>query len=642
MKTSPYGSWTSAITTDLLTADMTTLLEPQISHQQIYWLEGRPWEDGRHTLVAYQQDGSIKDLTQKPLNIKSRVHEYGGGACRIQNGKIFFIEKTDQQLYLLDHSKSPQKITSSPYMRFAEPVYDEQRNQIICICEDHSPPHETPENSLVAIDLDTKIIQTLQTGNDFYSSPSLSPDGKYLSWITWNHPSMPWDQTECWIANLSEEGSLKRVEKIAGDKNESICQPKWSPNGELYFLSDRTGWWNIYHWNQNEEIKPVLEMNAEFGLAPFFLGQSTYAFLSSDQLIATYTQHGKWHLAIIDLKHPSYQTIKTPYTYISAVQAENGIAVFLAGSPIEPLSVVRFDSVQESYQVLKRSSSIQLDKNHLSIPESISYPTIDQQTAYAFYYPPKNPRFRAPEDELPPLLVVCHGGPTFAAFNYLRLEIQYWTSRGFAVLDVNYGGSTGYGRAYRERLKGKWGIVDVEDSIAGAKYLIERNLVDPKRIAIRGQSAGGYTTLAALTFQDFFQAGASYYGVSDLEQLAQQTHKFESHYLESLIGPYPENIETYQARSPIHHIDQLSRPLILFQGLEDRVVPPNQSEQIVQALKNKGIPVAYLSFDDEAHGFTKSQNIKAAFENELYFYSKIFNFPLHEPITPIPIEDLDN
>lgn len=638
MKSAPYGSWRSPITTELLTAETVTLLEPRIDNDHIYWLETRPWEEGRNVLVRYQPDGTIQEVSPQPWHLKTRVHEYGGGSYFVSQGQVFFSHFYDQQLYQLQDQNHPIQITNHPTYRFAEPVYDPINHQLICIAEDHATHPQHPINQLVTIDLEHQTIHPLQSENDFYSSPKLSPDGNQLAWLTWNHPSMPWDGTELWVAERASDGSWTNAKWVAGGQDESIFQPEWSEQGELYFVSDRTGWWNLYRWHQNR-IHPVFEMQAEFGLASFFLGQSTYAFVARDQLLATYCKQGIWQLVLINTQTGSAQEISTPFTFISSIQAENGKAVFLAGSSTEALAVVQFDLATREYQVLKKSFAKQINKDYISIPEPIAFPTHDQQTSYAFYYPPTNPDFQGLDQELPPLLVISHGGPTFASFANFRLEIQYWTSRGFAVLDVNYGGSIGYGRAYRNRLKGKWGIVDVDDCIAGAKYLIKQGLVDAKRTAIRGWSAGGYTTLAALTFRDFFQAGASYYGVSDLELLAKHTHKFESHYLDSLIGPYPASKSLYYQRSPIHHTSRLSKPMIFFQGLLDRVVPPDQANKMVEALQQQQIPVAYLTFADEAHGFTKAKNIRAAFEAELYFYAKIFDFPLHESIEPIHIEN---
>ncbi|HIC94777.1 MAG TPA: S9 family peptidase, partial [Anaerolineae bacterium] len=465
--------------------------------------------------------------------------------------------------------------------------------------------------------------------------------GTRLAWLTWNHPNMPWDGTELWVAKLRADGSLGRAGRVAGGPRESIFQPEWSPDGILHFVSDRTGWWNLYRWRDGR-VEPLTEMEAEFGRPQWVFGMSTYAFESAGRIICAYTRQGTWHLASLDTATRRLEPIETPYTEIAYVRAAPGRAVFLAGSPTEPASIVQLDLATGRIEVLRRSSETAIDPGYLSSPQAIEFPTEGGLTAYAFFYPPRNRDYVAPPDERPPLLVMSHGGPTSAASTTLNLEIQYWTSRGIAVLDVNYGGSTGYGRAYRERLEGRWGIVDVDDCVNGARYLVERGLVDGQRLAIRGGSAGGYTTLCALTFRDVFKAGASYFGVSDLEALTKETHKFESHYLDRLVGPYPERRDLYRDRSPIHFAHRLSCPVIFFQGLEDKVVPPSQAELMVQALRAKGLPVAYVTFEGEQHGLRRAESIKRALDAELYFYARIFGFEPADPVEPVPIENLDD
>jgi dipeptidyl aminopeptidase/acylaminoacyl peptidase len=461
---------------------------------------------------------------------------------------------------------------------------------------------------------------------------------------------MPWDGTELWVGELTAEGSLNRAERVAGGVNESIFQPEWSPDGVLYFVSDRTGWWNLYRWRSGH-TDPMCEMEAEFGRPQWVFGMSTYAFESAYRILCTYNQQGIWRLASLDTATRKFEPIETPYQAIFGLQAAPGRALFVAGSPTESLCVVQLDlSARDSgakqvptvqrFEVLRRASVVTIDTGYLSSPQAIEFPTEHGLTAHAFFYPPKNRDYVAPPGERPPLIVHSHGGPTSTTTATLDLEIQYWTSRGLAVLDVNYGGSTGYGRAYRERLKGQWGIVDVDDCVHGARYLVERGESDGNRLMIRGGSASGYTTLCALAFRNVFKAGASLFGLSDLEAFVRDTHKFESRYLYSLIGPYPERRDLYRERSPIHFTDRLACPMILFQGLDDKIVPPNQAEMMFEAVRVKGLPVAYLPFEGEGHGFRRAENIKRALEAELYFYSKVFGFDLADPVEPMPIENL--
>jgi dipeptidyl aminopeptidase/acylaminoacyl peptidase len=492
------------------------------------------------------------------------------------------------------------------------------------VCEDHTVTGREPVNTLISIELHGKgENKVLVSGNDFYSSQSLSPDGSHLAWLTWDHPNMPWDGTELWVGELKSDGSLTGIKRVTGSFDESVFQPEWSPDGILHFVSDRTGWWNIYRWI-NGHVEPITEMEAEFGAPQWFFGMSTYAFVSPDSIICTYNERGTWKLANLDTATKKLKPIKTNYTDISYLRAMSGKVVFVAGSPTEPTSIVQLDLESKRFDVLRRSPDLFIDTGYLSIPRAIEFPTERGLTANAFFYPPQNQDYIAPQDERPPLLVISHGGPTSVVSTKLDLMIQYWTSRGFAVVIVNYGGSTGYGRSYRRRLNGQWGIVDVDDCVNGANHLVDLGEVDKDRLIIRGASAGGYTTLCALTFRDIFKAGADYYGVSDLEAMRKETHKFESRYLELLIGPYPECRDLYQKRSPINFVDNIICPVIFFQGLEDKVVPPDQTEKMFNALNRRGVPASYIPFEGEQHGFRRALNIKRALEAELYFYSKVF------------------
>ncbi|MCW6052716.1 S9 family peptidase [Lyngbya sp. CCAP 1446/10] len=642
---SPYGSWKSPITSDLIVSGTVGLGQIAIDGDDIYWVEGRPSEAGRSVIVRRTPDGKISDVTPAPFNVRTRVHEYGGASFAVASGTIYFSHFADQRIYSQTLDTQPEPLTPATNSRYADVIIDNQRNRLICVREDHSGESECV-NTIVSINLDDGAdIQILTQGNDFYASPRLSPDGSQLSWICWNHPNMPWDGTELWVAEINADGSLGEKNLVAGAVDESIFQPEWSTDGVLYFVSDKSNWWNFYRWQSRtslnpQEIEPLCEMSAEFGLPQWVFGMSTYAVVSESKIICTYTQQGKWHLASLDLATKQLTNIQTPYTDISSVTAREETVIFLAGSPTESTAIVQLNLATSQLEILRKSSDLRIESGYLSVPEPLEFPTENGLTAFGFFYPPKNQDFAAPAGEKPPLVVKSHGGPTAATSSSMSLKIQYWTSRGFAVLDVNYGGSTGYGREYRRRLQDSWGIVDVDDCANGAKYLAEKGLVDGEKMAIAGGSAGGYTTLCALTFRDVFKAGASYYGVSDLEALATDTHKFEARYLDGLIGPYPGRKDLYVARSPIHSAERLSCPVIFFQGLEDKVVPPNQAEMMVEILKAKGLPVAYVAYEGEQHGFRRAENIKRTLDGEFYFYSRVFKFELAEPVEAVPIYNL--
>lgn len=625
-KIKPYGSWKSPITSDLIVSGTIGLGDIALDGDDIYWIENRPSEAGRNVIMRRTPDGAIAELTPQPFNARTAVHEYGGGAFMVFDGTIYFSNFADQRIYVQGRGASPEPLTTAENMRYADGVIDRRRNQIISVREDHTTKSRDAVNTIVSVALEGgRPDRVLVSGNDFYSTPRLSPDGSRLAWLTWNHPNMPWDGTELWVGAVNDDGTLSETELVAGGVTESIFQPEWSPDGVLHFVSDRSGWWNLYR-RRDGETELLCGMEAEFGAPQWVFRMSTYGFESEDRIICAYNERGDWRLASLDTKSLRLEPIEVPYTEIFGIKVSPGRAVFRAGSPTEPFSIARLDLATRKLDVLRRSTNIEVDKDYLSAPRAIEFPTENNLTAHAFFYAPKNRDYIAPSGDKPPLLVISHGGPTGTASTTLSLSIQYWTSRGIAVLDVNYGGSTGYGRAYRERLNGQWGIVDVDDCVNGARYLVERGEVDEERLVIRGGSAGGYTTLAALTFRDVFKAGASYYGVSDLEVLEQDCHKFESRYNTSLIGPYPQSRDLYKQRSPIHFTDRLSCPMILFQGLEDKVVPPNQAEMMFEAVRAKGLPVAYVPFEGEQHGFRRAENIKRALDAELYFYSKVFGF----------------
>jgi dipeptidyl aminopeptidase/acylaminoacyl peptidase len=644
LKTVPYGSWKSPITSDLIVKGSISLGQVRMDGDDIYWIEMRPSEGGRQVVVRRASDGTTVDVNPPGFNARTRVHEYGGGDYAAHNSTVYFSNFADQQLYRQAPDTAPQRISeqvTDSRLRYADFVIDGSRNRLICVREDHRENDREAINTLVAMPVDGGKEQVLVSGNDFYSSPRVSPNGSRLAWLTWNHPNMPWDGCELWAGEIAGDGTIANQQLVAGGPRESIFQPEWSPDGTLYFVSDRSGWWNIYRAASDAAIECVCEMEAEFGAPQWIFGLSTYAFESADRIVCTFAERGVWRLGIIDTHTGKLQRIDAPYTEISFVCAAPGRAVFRAGSPREPFSIIEMDLASRTTKVLQRASKSNIAAGFISEPQAIEFPTENGLTAHGFYYPPKNSEFAAPNLERPLLLVKSHGGPTSAANAVLALGIQYWTSRGVAVLDVNYGGSTGYGRAYRERLNGNWGIVDVDDCVNGARFLATRGDADGNRLMIDGGSAGGYTTLCALTFRDQFKAGASHFGVSDAEALAKETHKFESRYLDNLIGSYPERRDLYRQRSPINFTDRLSCPVIFFQGLEDKVVPPNQAEMMVAALRRKGVPVAYVAFEGEQHGFRRAENIKRALDGELYFYSRVFKFELAEPVEPVPIENLD-
>jgi len=638
VKTAPYGSWKSPITSDLTASSSVRISDVQVNGSRVYWSEMRPDEKGRYVVVEHL-DGKIRDCTPIGFNARTTVHEYGGGAYTVIDGVIYFSNFNDQLLYKYEHGKFPIKITNNTDQRHADFFYDAKRKRLICVREDHSDKALEAVNTIVAINLNDGTSQTLSKGNDFYSNPRLNSDGNFLAFITWNHPNMPWDGCELWVAEVEGDGSLGQMALVSGGLNESIVQPEWSHDGVLYFISDKDGWWNLYRWRKGK-AEPIYPMKAEFGGPHWVFGLSYYGFEKENSILAIYSKDGLKHLARLDANKETIEVIETQYTDLSYIKVDEGYAVFVGGSYKTAPEVVKLDLKNGETMILKRSDCTKIDDKYLSTPIPIEFPTEKGLIAHAIFYPPVNKDYVPIQEELPPLLVNVHGGPTGEAMTTLSWGIQYWTSRGFGFVNVNYGGSTGYGREYMRRLNGNWGVVDVDDSINVAKYLIRQKLADPERAIIRGGSAGGYTTLGALAFRDFFKAGASYYGLSDLEVFVGDTHKFESRYLFSLVGPYPERKDLYKERSAINYLDEIKAPMIIFQGLEDKVVPPNQAELMVDALRRNGLPVAYLPFEGEQHGFRMTKNIKRSLEAELYFYSKIFKFTTYDDIEPIQIENL--
>jgi dipeptidyl aminopeptidase/acylaminoacyl peptidase len=630
--THPYGFWPSTISPEMLTQQSLRLSEPQILGEDIFWLETRPHEQGRNALVRMTALGMHHDVLPMPHSVRTRANEYGGGSYLVTEKYIFCVLDADQRVYAFNRDSeklipiSPENSEAKTSWRYADFCWDALRQRLICVREDHTLSEQFERTEIVAITPESASVQVLVTGADFYCNPRLSPDASKLSYICWNHPLMPWDGTELYVASFNEDGSIASSEHIAGCESESVLQPLWSPSGELFFVSDRNNWWNIYrHTPTGAEL--MCDLPAEFATPQWTFGMRSYGFLNEYSILCGYSQDGKWSLGTIDLTTKTLSTIGIDLRDISGIFCgdnfnSDGRAVFLAGNSHQNTRLLYFKNDQLS--VIAQTSSASLMKEDISVAQPVSFATSDGETANGFYYPPTNSKICGPDFTKPPLIVMCHGGPTGATESSLNMKIQFWTHRGFAVLDVNYRGSTGYGREYRDRLKNKWGVTDVIDVCSGADYLVSRGLVDKDKLAIRGSSAGGYTVLAALTFQNTFKAGASLYGIGDLEALARDTHKFEAHYLDGLIGQYPDDIATYRARSPIYHVDKLNCPVIFLQGLKDKVVPPNQAEAMVTALKQKGIKTVYVTFEDEGHGFRQAASIAKAITAELDFYQSIF------------------
>lgn len=614
-----YGSWRSAISAHIAAASETTFHEITAVGDALYWLEPRPQEKGRVALMQWRADTGEKEMLPAEYSVKSRVHEMGGGALLVGTDCIYFVRNQDQQIYRLHHDGSIKQITFREKARFSDGCIHPITGTLYYVMEDHADLHNNePRASIVSIDIDG-ILRPYITGNDFYASPRISPDGTSLAYVTWNHPNMPWDNTQLYVHNIKTDAH----QLVAGTGNESIVNPQWAPDGTLYYVSDRTNWWNIY--TEHSEL-PIWQVDGECALPHWFFNRSQMAFIEND-IFCSYVHNAIANFAYIQ-RNGSVERIDLPYTSVRGVSASGNQVAFIAGSPNQPYSIITYDVITKEHAIIKQSSNLNLDIAYVSIPSAIEFPTTNGRTAHAFYYPPSNPHYDGPNDEKPPLLVRGHGGPTGNTVPIYSTDILYWTSRGFAVVDVNYGGSTGYGREYRERLKLQWGIVDVDDCTNAALYCVQEGLVDADRLCIEGESAGGFTTLAALAFKNVFKVGANYYGVSELERLTLDTHKFESHYLDQLVGPYPQELATYRARSPIYSIDTISSPVIIFQGGKDTIVPPSQSEMMYETLKNKGIPTTYVFFEDEGHGFGKVENGARALEAQLYFFAKVLDIPI--------------
>lgn len=634
-----FGSWPSPITADLIAGATIGLGQVALRGNQILWTEGRPQEQGRNVLVQRDPDRSVRDLTPPPFNVRTLVHEYGGGAFVVLPDGAVFSHFIDQQLYRIESSGVLRQLTHASGKRYADAVFDRHRQRLIAVREDHATGSAQAVATLVSIDLADGQVEVLAEGHDFFSSPALSPDGRSLAWLSWDHPNMPWDGTTLWLAEVDAAGAVVNPTAVAGGPAESIFQPAWSPRNELHFVTDRSGWWNLHRLRAGA-VEALHPMAAEFGRPQWAFGMSTYGFDGAGRIICCVGRAGLWQLATLAPESGEFAFLDTPFVAIDNLCVGDDFAVFIGATPTEAGAVVRLDLRTLAHEVLRASSVAEVDAGFFSRAQAIDFPTEGGLFAHAFFYPPAHRDVRGPDGERPPLIVISHGGPTGASNAAFKWSHQFWTSRGFAVVDVNYGGSSGYGRPYRERLNGLWGVVDVDDSVNAARFLVARGDVNPARIAIRGGSAGGYTTLCALTFREFFKAGASHYGIGDLETLATDTHKFESRYLERLIGPYPQARALYLERSPVHHTARLSSPMILFQGSEDKAVPPAQAQAMFDAVDAKGLPVAYLLFEGEQHGFRRATTIKRALEAELYFYGKVFGFTPADPIEAVEIRNL--
>ncbi len=654
--TAPYGAWRSSITAASVARAASRPGDVVVDGLDIYISESRPEEGGRAAIVKLPHTGEPappEDVLPAPFSARSRVHEYGGGAFNVRGNNLVFVNDTDQALYSKGPGERPRRLSpllADGQRRFAEPIFDTSRERILAIVEEHTAAGLEPQNAVAAVGYGSRTgrFDILLSGQHFYSSLRLSPDGKRLAWLSWRHPRMPWDGTELWVAELDGRGVPKVPRLVAGSATQSIFQPEWDPQGGLTFIADATGFWNLYGWD-GKAVKPLCPRPADFGAPQWVFGMSTYCSLPDGDLLCTLTEGGTWRLGRRSSSTGDLRLLDLPHTEYGTLRSAPGGAALLVASPTLSTSLMHFDTQTEQLSSLRRygsessasdTSPADSDVSRFSQPSPVEYLSDDGVKAHGLFYPPTNPLYEAPAAEHPPLLVRCHGGPTSQAATGLNLRTQFWTSRGFAVLEVNYRGSSGYGRAYRDALRGQWGKGEVLDCIAGANSLAQRGLVDEQRLCISGGSAGGYTSLAALTFHDAFAAGAIYYGVSDLSALARDTHKFESRYLDGLVGPYPEMADVYAERSPLAHLDRLKRPVAFFHGLQDKVTPPNQATDMVKALEEKGVPVAFLSFPDEGHGFRHAETIRRTLDGELYFYCRIFGIEPADAPDAIEIKNL--
>jgi dipeptidyl aminopeptidase/acylaminoacyl peptidase len=638
----PYGSWASPFPIERLTDRVVFLSEPHAQGAITWWLEGRPDEGGRQSLMRRDADGSVTRLTPEGFNTRDRVHEYGGAATLISGDLVVVSDFTTGRLHRVLAPLELVPITPERAWRFADAIHDVGRNRLIAVREDHDPEVVTSHgewvNELVSIDLATGDVQRLAGGADFYAAPRLSPDGNTLAWVEWHHPNLPWDGTELRLAILGPDGSLGASTTIAGGRHEWVSQPLWSPEGILHFVAEPNGWMNLQRY-VGGRIEVIAPMNAEFAPPEWQFGNTTYAFLPGGDILAVARSAGRDRLLRIS-SDGSHRVVDASFTEIGALAVDGNRVVVRAASPTSPAAIAEI-ALDGKVTILRRAIPFTLEPEDVSIPRHVEFPTTGGRTAFGNFYAPTSASFEGPGGEKPPLIVTSHGGPTSGAFSGFATGFQLFTSRGYAVLDVDYGGSTGYGREFRKRLEGEWGIVDVDDCVAGAVWLAAEGLVDGDRMAIRGGSASGFTTLAALAFRDTFQAGTTYFGIGDLRAFVKDTHKFESRYLESLVGPWPDTKQRYLDRSPSLHAERITRPVLVQQGAEDRVVPPSEAERIVDALFERRVPHAYLLFSGEDHGFRGKDAIIRSFGAELSFYAQVFGFEPADDIEPLEIQFLD-
>jgi dipeptidyl aminopeptidase/acylaminoacyl peptidase len=644
MTVAPYGTWHSPIDVEAVVAAGVSIAEPWIDGDDVYWLEQRPLEGGRRALLRRGIDGVVHELTPMPLNVRTRVHEYGGGSYTAVGGIVVASSFPDGRLLRIDREgiAAPVPLTPDGPWRYADLRLDLARRRVLAVREEHRDGARC-SNTIVDLPLDGEPSagRVLVSGPDFVAAPRLSPDGTRLAWLEWDDPDMPWDATRLRVADVAVDGGIANARTVAGGPGESIVQPEWAPDGDLVFASDRSGWWNLYGGGGGAARLSLAPMAAECADPAWVFGRSGFGFGPDGVMLLAARSEGRDRLHRRD-PGGSVHVIETGWTELEGLRVAGELALVVASGPRDPAALVRLDARSgEPAGVLATSSRLAVDARYLPEPEAIAFPTSGGATARALFYRPSNPSFAAPDGALPPLLVHSHGGPTSNASSALSFETAFWTSRGVAVVDVDYRGSTGYGRAYREALGGSWGIVDVDDCVAAARYLADRGDVDGARMAITGGSAGGFTTLACLVFRPgVFAAGISEYGVADLEALAADTHKFEARYLDRLVAPWPEGRDVYRARSPIHHLDRMAAPMLVLQGMEDRVVPPNQAEAMVAALAARGIPHAVRYFDGEGHGFRRAETKRAALEAKLSFLGQVLGFVPADDLPALRIEGI--
>jgi len=643
-KSAPYGTWTSPISADLVAGQSLRFDLVQYAAGTVYWTETRPAEGGRSVVVACRDDGGVSDVTPDPFSARTKVHEYGGGAYLACDDKVFFVNDGDQSVYRVQGGGAPVRIAGEEHVRFGDLGLDPSGSRLVCVAEQHEDdPNEAPENFLAEIALEGSAAGTVELlvgGCDFYANPRFSPDGTQMCWIEWDLPWMPWESSRLMVGVIAADGGMERMSHVAGGDGHSVFQPTWGTNGQLYFSSDRTGWGNLYVWD-GAKVEAVAPLDAEFARPLWGLATTSFVLSSDNTLVASFIDDGVFKLGEIGGADGEVKPIPHPYRQFDSICAtDDGLAALVTGDVMPP-SIVRMpvrDGVAASPLILRQAMNAELDSANISTGRLVEIPLDDGNAVHAIYYPPTNSAFDGEAGTAPPLIAAAHGGPTGMADRGLKLKIQYWTSRGFAFVDVDYRGSAGYGTAYRDALNGQWGLRDVDDVIAATEWLVGEGLADGKRRLISGGSAGGFTVLCALTFHDVFAAGASYYGIGDLQKLLDLTHKFESGYIYNLTGTSLGQTEAvFQARSPLHHAEQISSPAIFFQGIEDKVVPPGQSRTMVEALKRQGVPVAYLEFEGEGHGFRRAETIVAALNAEYAFYARVLGLEPQEALPAISI-----